>query len=353
MCQIISGSSAQLKLVLLSTEGLLEELHKNNPDGWGAMYHTTKGVKAIKKLPATAEDTRKYIQKLPDDDRQVALHWRWRTSGNVDQHNAHPHQVVGGWLIHNGVLDVDTDTKPEMCDTYHFARQYLDGVVPAVVGSNGLQTLIGEFIGNNRFVLMTDDGAMCIINKHQGYTAQDLWFANTYSMSRHRVDPTCPKPVVRPYQYNGFKSYPKANWDVGGGMSGATDLWDDAAYDASYGYPGLKTIDPEEDMTFVIRDEVDQALEESDSDGLQACLEEFPDETLRHVFASYDITEYAGASEEDLTPAVSTVRKEVLALDRRSLVTRLEADQMGVVSDRIAQCLLWFCIVEWKMEALA
>jgi len=295
--------------VLLTTEGLLEELFLNNPDGWGAMYHTSKGVKALKLLPASVEDTRKYVQNLPNDNRLVALHWRWRTSGLVDQANAHPHKVQGGWLIHNGVLSISTDTAPEMCDTHHYIRAYLDGSVAAIIKSKGLQQLIGEHIGNNRFVLLSDSGEMCIINEHQGYRAQGLWFANTYSMSRGLVDASYTKPV----QYAGFKSYPKASW------------YDDIDSDPSA--------------------ELEQVLHDQDVENLAYLLEDSPSETLDYIYGRYSLKEYVGTPDEDLTAKTARLRDDLLKDRRDSLVAQIERDTSGVLAEDLAQCILWWCVL--------
>lgn len=340
MCQIIQGPSAQIKQVLLNTEGLLEQLHKNNPDGWGALYHTTSGPKAIKKLPRSAADTRKLIEKLPSDDRSVALHWRWKTSGLVDQENAHPHFVDGGWLIHNGVLDIDMSANPDRCDTHHFARAYLDGSMPLLVQSPKMIALLGEFIGNNRFVLMDDAGTMAIVNAHQGYTAQGLWFANDYSMSRSLVDPTYKKKPV----YSGFTS---SQWsqgiskrDMWAGMDDGDDLYGASPLDRSMAY------DEEDDDVFQVAECVDQAIYDQDNEELEALIEEFPMETLRHIADNYDVTEYENTNDEDLTPGVVAVRQALCRGDLLDLLERLEDDQAGIMPDRIATCLTWFCMAE-------
>jgi hypothetical protein len=46
------------------------------------------------------------------------------------------------------------------------------------------------------------------------------------------------------------------------------------------------------------------------------------------------------------------VRDELISGDLVGLMTRLEADQMGVVADRIASTLTWFCTVDYKLEEL-
>lgn len=206
MCQIFAGPSANVRATLLNTPDLLDALFDNNPDGWGAMYHTVSGVKTVKKLPRTAEDTRKYVQALPNDGRPVAVHWRMRTSGDIDTLNAHPHRADGGFVIHNGVLrDVDMSSDPSKCDTIHFCRQYLDGSVEAIVRSEKLQRLLGEFIENNRFVLLSDSGQMCIVNKHQGYEVNGVWVANTYASP--------PELLIPSYGYHprGFGAW-RSSW---------------------------------------------------------------------------------------------------------------------------------------------
>lgn len=358
MCQIIAGPSAKVKSTLLSNPRLLEELFDNNGDGWGAMYHTTSGTKAIKKLPRTVECTRKYIQALPQDDRQVALHWRMRTSGHIDTDNAHPHFVEGGWLIHNGVLSkVDLSSDPTKCDTIHFSRQYLDGNVEAIIRSERMRNLIGEFVGNNRFVLLSDDGQMCIINKQQGYEVDGIWVANTYASSRRLIDPSY-KPTVylgnKGYGgYGGYKGY-------GGGHLGA-NAWafglEDAEDDYSmYGNSGAgagsaqasasvftqaeeeQTEQEEADdtMAFVIQ-EVDQALYQFDTTSLGDLIEGFPDEAFRYIFEAYDVTPYVRFDPSEWDFAHATAAKAWIDGDLQTLMGINE----HVVAEALIQCCDW------------
>lgn len=318
MCQIIAGPSAKVKEILLGTPGILEELFENNGDGWGAMYHTKAGTKAIKKLPLTAECTREYIQALPQDDRQVALHWRMRTSGDIDTHNAHPHFVEGGWLIHNGILGgVDMSSDRSLCDTIHFSRQYLDGNVGAIVQSKSLQTLIGEFIGNNRFVLLSDDGQMCIINKHQGYEVGGIWVANTYASSRHLIDPTY-KPRTAYGDYGRWRGH-NGSFDTWGSMDKG---WRDDPNDELYTAVGD------------VEEVVEECLYQFDSITLAELLEEFPDETLAYLVASYRITRY---ERYDPTEYPHSYAEAVEAWINGE-VGRLSRMDPTVVADALIQC---------------
>lgn len=287
MCQIFAGPSAKVRATLLNTAGLLEALFDLNSDGWGAMYHTKHGVKAIKKLPTSVADTRKYVEALPTDDRDVAIHWRMRTSGNIDTHNAHPHEADGGYVIHNGVLrDVDMSSNPDLCDTIHFCRQYLDGSIDAIVRSPGLQEIVGGFIGNNRFVILSNSGQMCIINKDQGYEVNGVWVANTYASP--------PELLIPGYrEYVTFTGY-------GFGRRGSewtgmlADLEDDV-YGSLYGGATQSVSD---DATTEVDDElayyVDKAIEDYDVSELAGMLgdEELRAAVVDRILTNYEITPY-------------------------------------------------------------
>lgn len=343
MCLLITGKSNVVRTTLLHTAGLIEDIFANNADGLGVMYGTSKGLKVCKTLPNSAAEVAVFLTKLPVDDREVAIHFRWRTHGDINLEQCHPYPVNATTaLMHNGVLDQGNAADKTKSDTWHFIEDYMKTIHIDTLHDEGFTRLLGDFVGNNRFAIMSGDGRLTVVNKEQGIAHDGVWFSNTYAWEPSLLIPTYHKPV-KPYHYSGFKSYPKQSWD----MSGVTDDYD--LMDEQY---PMLTIDPDEDATFVIADDVDLALEESDSDTLQACLDEFPHETLRHVFDKYDVTIYDKASEDDLTPAVVAIRQELLRKDARTLTNKLEDDVMGVVSDRITQCLLWFCIVEPKMETI-
>lgn len=350
MCQIIAGPSAKVKSTLLSNPRLLEELFDNNGDGWGAMYHTTSGTKAIKKLPRTVECTREYIQALPQDDRQVALHWRMRTSGHIDTDNAHPHFVEGGWLIHNGVLSkVDLSSDPTKCDTIHFSRQYLDGNVEAIIRSERMRNLIGEFVGNNRFVLLSDDGQMCIINKQQGYEVDGIWVANTYASSRRLIDPSY-KPTVylgnKGYgAYKGYGGHLQANaWAFGLGdtdddepLFGRAGQGAGSAKDSASVFEQESEQDEAEEVWAFVIEQADQALYQFDTTSLGDLIEEYPDETFRYILDTYDLTAYVRFDPMEWDIAHATAAKAWLDGDLTTLMRINE----HVVAESLIQCIEW------------
>lgn len=184
MCLLMTSTSSNLRTVLLDTSGLIHDIYDHNSDGLGVMYHTTNGMKVVKALPRSAAEARAVIEKLPTDDRQVALHWRMRTHGHIDKENCHPYPIGhGAYLMHNGVLKTGNAGDTTKSDTWHFARDYLSTMDADTLHNPQYLMLLGEFIGNNRFVIATADGRMSWVNEDQGVESHGIVFSNTYAWS--------------------------------------------------------------------------------------------------------------------------------------------------------------------------
>jgi hypothetical protein len=187
MCLIITGSAQKVRATLLNTKGLLLDIFKTNPDGIGIMYAIKDELKIIKKLPKSFEKARLFIERMPCDERSVAVHFRWTTHGDTNFENCHPYTVVEGEvaLMHNGVLSTGNNADRTKSDTWHFIKNYLHDSVkmaPGIVFDPGYATLVKDFIGaSNRFVFMAKDGRMIILNKKEGLEHDDMWFSNTYA----------------------------------------------------------------------------------------------------------------------------------------------------------------------------
>ena len=194
MCLLITGPSQSIRATLLQTPNLLENIYASNADGIGAMYPSTSGLKTPKALPKTVQQARTFIQSLPQDTRNLALHWRMRTHGAINKANCHPYTVVPGRLemMHNGVLHTGNQADRTMSDTWHFIQDYLAPLSnhgAGLVHEPAMVALISEFIGDNRFAFMTDDGRLTVINRDDGIEHQDLWFSNTYAWSPELLIP--------------------------------------------------------------------------------------------------------------------------------------------------------------------
>ena len=194
MCLIITGKSAQIRSTLLNTHGMLADVYSSNPDGIGIMYGSTKGLRVIKTLPKNLGDAMAFIRKLPNDDRDLAIHFRWTTHGHTDLHNCHPYDVTPGYIamMHNGILHTGNAKDTARSDTYHFIQDYLRDAIhdaPTLIHNEGFLTMVAEFIGDNRFVFMDGEGRMSHVNYDQGIEHDGLWFSNTYAWSPTKLIP--------------------------------------------------------------------------------------------------------------------------------------------------------------------
>lgn len=205
MCLLVTSTASNLRNVLLNTAGLLENIYNYNSDGLGIMYHTTKGVKVIKLLPKSAEETRHAIEALPTDDRQVACHWRMKTHGLIDKENCHPYPIGhGAHMMHNGVLHTGNKKDTTKSDTWHFAKDYLSTLDADTLHNPQYLKLLGEYIENNRFVIMTADGRMSWVNDDQGVEASGIKFSNTYAWS--------PEILIPSYRVHRSTSWANQSW---------------------------------------------------------------------------------------------------------------------------------------------
>jgi hypothetical protein len=228
MCLIITGKSNKIRATLNNTKGLLDDIYTSNPDGIGIMYSTTKGLKVIKTLPKSLAEANAFINRLPDDDRELAIHFRWTTHGNTDMDNCHPYDVITGYvaMMHNGILHTGNKADTTKSDTWHFIKDYLSEAVhecPSLVHNQGFLTMVADFIGDNRFVFMDGEGRMSHVNYDQGVEHDGMWFSNTYAWVPSKLIPNYYKSTKKSYKsyypsmYNDYgldyDDYEIASWN--------------------------------------------------------------------------------------------------------------------------------------------
>lgn len=188
MCLIITGNSQQIRHTLLTTPKMMEDIYDYNSDGIGFMYATARNTLRVRKfLPHRYEDFVKAIKRLPQDNREIALHARYKTHGDIDLDNTHPYDVVPGRIamMHNGVLAHGNSADRTKSDTWHYIQNHVRPMLdayPDAFTNEGVIALIESDIGTgNRFVFMNDHGQMEIYNKHTGIEHAGMWFSNTYA----------------------------------------------------------------------------------------------------------------------------------------------------------------------------
>jgi predicted glutamine amidotransferase len=329
MCLIITGKSSQVRSTLLNTHGLLSDIFTSNPDGIGFMYGTAKGLKVTKTLPKNLGDATAFIQRLPNDDREIAIHFRWTTHGKTDMVNCHPYDVIPGFIamMHNGILHTGNAADKDKSDTWHFINDYLHTAVsasPDLVYDAGFVSMMEEFIGNNRFVFMNGEGRMQHVNFDQGIEHDDLWFSNTYAWSPSRLIPSYKSASLKAYDYkSSYGSYMDDEYD---------EMYD---YNASFGiYPRSvsahsanydeKAFDFPDDEAGFIRPELDDlatALTECDIETMEIWLNEMPAYTITTLLHAFE------ASALDYSP-----RAELCVADQLIYDMLIEGDASGLIS---------------------
>ena len=284
MCLIITGKSSQVRATLLNTQRMLSDIYTSNSDGIGFMYGTKDGLKVVKHLPKSLADAEACIKRMPNDDRDIAIHFRMTTHGDTDMTNCHPYDVVPGYIamMHNGVLHTGNAADKSKSDTWHFIKAYLATPVaehPDIIFNESFLSLVADFIENNRFVFMNGEGRMSHVNFDQGIEHDGMWFSNTYAWR--------PSALI-PNYYTGASK----------GWRNSYGTWDDD-YDWTYDHKRLGNTklvsahhaDYDEDSYEWTADEknaqaICQAINSIEVDEVAEAMNSCPDVALPIVFAS-------------------------------------------------------------------
>lgn len=324
MCQIFAGNSKQIRSVLLGTKDLLDDLYTSNPDGIGAMYATSKHkLRTPKIVPRSLDDAFKFVRQLPDDDRNIVVHFRWKTSGNVDTGNAHPFDVLPGQIAmtHNGVLGISTKSDTTKCDTRHYIEAVLR---PQLATSTELlrveawRNLVGEDIGTgNRFVFMDNKGEMFFVNRETGIEHDGMWIANTYSFDASLLIPG--------YHRKSFRGW-KSIWPDDDGVEYlGTGQFDEA--------PANEGLDDR-----LNTDDVWVAIGNCDADEMADLLLDYPLSTLDTLFKSCDFIPLA--EEGAYSPGDEFIVKMLTDKDAAELAKYMRVSDSR--AEHVAEVICWY-----------
>lgn len=355
MCLLITGASNSIREQLLQTPGLIGDIYNKNGDGLGIMYGTESGLHTYKCLPANANDFKQVIELLPNDDRDVAIHARWRTHGDIDLDNCHPYQVNDTTaLMHNGILSTGNTADESKSDTWHFIKDYLSTVPDDVLHHAGFREMLGDFIGNNKFAIMSADGRLSVINKDQGISHDGVWYSNTYAWTPRLLIPG----------HGSFGKSRRAKWTSNyGGFGGhlgananAYGLWDDedevetrmlgnAGAGAGSAKASAEVSEASDEPCLEFN--VEQALYNYDSSSLAMCLEQEFNATIDFIFNTYIIDKYIRYRPEDYAVGY------IAAVEGW---TKYDADILRSIDPTIAaealiQCCEWDDGIEDEREA--
>jgi len=351
MCLIITGTATKIRSTLLNTHGMLNDIYTSNPDGIGIMYATTKGLKVTKTLPKSVADATQFISKLPNDDRQLAIHFRWTTHGHTNMENCHPYDVVNGYvaMMHNGVLHTGNAADKAKSDTWHFIQDFLSSPVlehPALVHNDKFLDMLAEFIGDNRFVFMDGEGKMSHVNYDQGIEHDGLWFSNTYAWTPSRLIPAYQLSSRYSKRYSSTMYSSMYDYDdaYGGYNTAPYDVQPRkvSAHDPKWN----ETDSVWEDEEAVIEVEVDseamlEALMSGDVEAVTTVFEEHPEQAVNIMCNELTCTATPWVQRHVMTKIESSIYQAFLAGDTVGLLNAIDNGVHGNVADVACYYLNW------------
>lgn len=348
MCLLISGKSNAIRSTLLNTKGLLHDIFSSNSDGVGAMYVTSKRkLRTPKVLPNSLAECRAFIAQLPDDDRNLALHFRMRTHGATDMTNCHPYPVIEGRiaLMHNGILSQGNKADISKSDTWHYINDVVRPMLaeaPKMFLNQAWLNLIEEDIStSNRFAIMDADGELVILNKETGIEHGDLWFSNTYAWSPELLIPGYTKKFSNakwwqsPWDRDGDREWDFSRRDYGRGTALTTT--------GKGSYVG--NIVEKDDCDFTA-DDVWAALSACDPHELCDYLLDRPTFTLRTLFEDCEFI--AGAEDDEYSKDDEEIVKALVDQDVPFLTRRVISCDSA--AQRVAQVICWYG--DWVGKAI-
>lgn len=337
MCLLIVGKSTTIRQQLLQTPGLIEDIYGHNEDGLGVMFVTAKQqVKVAKRLPKGAQGFREMIAAMPNDDRPVAVHARMKTHGDIDLENCHPYQINdASWLMHNGILHTGNAADRSKSDTFHFINDYLSELTPDALHAPGMVKMLGDFIDNNRFAIMSADGRLSVVNREQGIEHDGVWYSNTYAWE--------PSLLIPGYRTKSFTGYGR-RW--GGHLA---DLDDDERYggyrSGGAAWAAAYEVDDEPDAMTEFELGVHQTLMDYDVSTLGAMLDdpELRGETIDYILTNYEITPYHMKGRDSIEAEDVSDRVRTAARAWRDYKDDTLDGLARTTPHSVAEALLYYC----------
>lgn len=189
-------------------EDYLSTAYDNNPHGVGIMWVEDNKVQTLRGLFSKRKmfDILREFEGVPH-----VIHLRWRTRGKVSKEMCHPFRASADeldskvWLMHNGTfMKIKSDENHS--DTYYFARSLRNAT-----GKHGTDILFTETFlrkledtveSYNKVIFLRNDGKVSIVNPKAWHIEDEIWYSNTYSMTKGYRD-----KKSSPYVTSGWSSY--------------------------------------------------------------------------------------------------------------------------------------------------
>ena len=201
----------------------VKDWEEANADGWGIAYPYNGVVTVLK--GHGLKSLWRAIQE--HKGRAYYLHLRMATHGSVKEGNTHPYPVTRGvWLLHNGVLDIDTSTSAARSDTWHWIESVLKPLLDSVPDASAairtpwFRAMVELYGGpSNRFVFIDGQGAVTMNDAAwHTFKGRGMRVSNTYALGGWVSKMGTSK---YPNTSTGTLSFPQQqtstfNWNLGG-----------------------------------------------------------------------------------------------------------------------------------------
>lgn len=202
MCIIFTNPASEPLL----SDDWIKNFYSRNKDGYGVMYHID-GVLYTAKGVGTEDDAVAFYKEHASKGVDTIFHFRLKTHGAIETDQSHPYDVFENEtyavaMMHNGILSTGNADDKDKSDTWHFIKNYLTPIAtahPDMLFNEAFIKLLGGFIGNNRFVFMSNTGQVGYVNKEQGVIWGERWFSNTYAWDAVKAGVVKPVPAYRGY----------------------------------------------------------------------------------------------------------------------------------------------------------
>ena len=202
MCIIFTNPASEPLL----SDDWIKNFYSRNRDGYGVMYHLD-GVLYTAKGVGTEDDAVAFYKEHASKGVDTIFHFRLQTHGAIETDQSHPYDVFENEtyavaMMHNGILSTGNADDKDKSDTWHFIKNYLTPIAtahPDMLFNEAFIKLLGGFIGNNRFVFMSNTGQVGYVNKEQGVMWGERWFSNTYAWDAVKAGVVKPVPAYRGY----------------------------------------------------------------------------------------------------------------------------------------------------------
>lgn len=197
MCLIIEGKSE-----IIIPEKFFAHVQTRNSDGFGMMWVEDNKIQTYKSLS-------KNVSEIHEKYLSVAhlapyIHFRMKTHGKIDEGNCHPYYCGHGiYMMHNGVLSVDTSTDEDRSDTWHFVNDVVKPMFEEsknphkLMRSWAFTALLSKFIGSQSRLVFGDRGGFILVNhdiwtevKEEATGCKGLMVSNSYAWSEGFFRPT-------------------------------------------------------------------------------------------------------------------------------------------------------------------